>query len=298
MNKWGVDKGHNAYPDTGASGWIQEDVGTRNIGNLVIGGLNNTQGHSAACVTPEGQRFNSVIGSLAKRCQIANSMDLTGYISIHMNASNGEGHGVEVYAISDAGRELAKPILDNIVALGFTNRGIKYDNLYVLRNTKSPAILVEVCFCDSEIDKQIYNEMLIANAIVKGLTGQNTASLPTPALIPKQQIPAAGWRKDIQELQHLLNSQGFRDENGNSLDEDGYLGVHTLAAASKCIIRRGARGEITRWVQKKLGIDADAYYGEAPYHEMWDAIISLQEKHDLTQDGIIGINTWKVILNM
>ncbi|KZL88728.1 N-acetylmuramoyl-L-alanine amidase [Clostridium magnum] len=289
----GIDYGHNCAPDIGASGWIQEDDGTRNIGSLVVAGLDTTPGHQGACVTPLGETFSSVIGSLAKRCQIANSLGVNRYVSIHMNASNGQGHGVEIFANSDAAKQIAEPILSNLVALGFTNRGIKSENLYVLRNTVAPAILIEICFCDSEVDHAIYNEQNIATAIIRGLTGQNAVSIPIPTPITKQAFGTT-WNKDYASLQHLLNVQGFRDRNNNLLAEDGFPGALTLSAASKCIVKHGGQGDITKWIQCKLGITADGIFGTQTLITVQD----FQNSNGLQPDGIVGQNTWRKLLGL
>ena len=38
---------------------------------------------------------------------------------------------------------------------GLTNRGVKTDNLFVIKNTIMPAILVETAFIDKESDAQL-----------------------------------------------------------------------------------------------------------------------------------------------
>jgi len=43
----------------------------------------------------------------------------------------------------------ARAVLNNIVALGFTNRGIKDgSNLYVVKHPSAVSMLIEVCFVD------------------------------------------------------------------------------------------------------------------------------------------------------
>ena len=56
--------------------------------------------------------------------------------------------------------------------MGFVDRGIKNSNLYVIKNTIMPAILVECCFCDSQEDMNLYSQVTadkMAEAIVNGL---------------------------------------------------------------------------------------------------------------------------------
>ena len=65
---------------------------------------------------------------------------------------------------------MASTILQNICKLGFKNRGVKNGkHLHVLRNTKMPAILIETCFIDSQIDMNIYKTRETVEAIIEGL---------------------------------------------------------------------------------------------------------------------------------
>lgn len=75
----------------------------------------------------------------------AHAVDLD--VSIHLNA--GGGTGVEVWCYSNKVSDIASAICDNISnALGIRIRGVKYSNgLYVLKNTKAPALLGRVLFC-------------------------------------------------------------------------------------------------------------------------------------------------------
>jgi len=78
-------------------------------------------------------------------------------VSVHFNASNGQGHGTEVFYTSSAGHEYADAICDAICeATGLTNRGAKNDDsiggLYFLSHTSAVAVLIEVCFGDNEND--------------------------------------------------------------------------------------------------------------------------------------------------
>jgi hypothetical protein len=82
-------------------------------------------------------------------------------VSVHFNASNGQGHGCEVFYTSSAGKEYAKRIVDAICdASGLTNRGAKDDDdiggLYFLSHTNEVAVLIEVCFGDNEQDTVTY----------------------------------------------------------------------------------------------------------------------------------------------
>ncbi len=66
-----------------------------------------------------------------------------------------------------------------ITLLGFKSRGLKYrPDLYVLRNTMTPAMLVECCFVDDKDDVHLYDYRNMAGAIVYGITGQRVQEAP------------------------------------------------------------------------------------------------------------------------
>ncbi len=68
----------------------------------------------------------------------------------------------------------ATRVLNNLVGLRYTNRGIKDgSNLYVIRNTKAKAMLIECCFCDSKEDMDKYDAERMASAIVEGIVGKS-----------------------------------------------------------------------------------------------------------------------------
>ena len=91
--------------------------------------------------------------SLARRCEIANSIpDLDLFVSLHSNAAAGGGwssaKGWSVYLYGPGGdrERAAQDILEQVRAAGIAVRStpIVYDpELYVLKHTKAPAVLLE-----------------------------------------------------------------------------------------------------------------------------------------------------------
>lgn len=165
--KIGIDKGHNTKYDIGATGLRQEDDLTKEVGNKVISKLQNL-GYIVVDCTPSSA--TSTINSLDQRVQAANLNEVGIFAAIHFNIFNGSAHGTEVYYRTDSSKSLATNVLNNIVSLGYYNRGLKYNGtFYVLKNVKPPAILIECSFLDSQIDMSKYNAEAISNAIVSGL---------------------------------------------------------------------------------------------------------------------------------
>lgn len=163
-----IDIGHNAPYDSGAVGIESEDklnleVGSRLIRKCIIAGIRVVD-----CM-PKGVTSHGY--SLRKRVEAANNEEADYFISIHHNACPG-GYGTEVLCYpEERAQNFASAILPEIVELGFRNRGVKHrPDLYVLKKTNMPAILVECAFCDSEIDMKNYNPEAMAEAIFSGIS--------------------------------------------------------------------------------------------------------------------------------
>ena len=170
-----IDLGHGVGTDRGAVGIISEETIINEVGYLVINKL-KVLGHTVIEVRPTAA--TSVGNSLAQRTEKANTNNVDLYVSIHANA--GGGKGTEVFTYNAKEVTQARAVLSNLVALGFTNRGIKDgSNLYVVKNPSAISILIEVCFVDTQSDVDLYNSIgaeNIANAIVNGLTGQTVST--------------------------------------------------------------------------------------------------------------------------
>lgn len=156
----------------GASGYLDEVNEDRKVKNRVIE-LLRADGHTVYDCTDDNattQRAN--LKAIIYKCN-AHSVDLD--VSIHLNASGGTGTEVYIYSNNSKAKPYAERIAKNISnALGIRNRGVKVQtNLYVLRNTKAPSLLVECCFVDNENDKNHWNADKCAKAIVEGILNKS-----------------------------------------------------------------------------------------------------------------------------
>lgn len=108
---------------------------------------------------------------------MANKQPLDLFVSIHFNS--GGGRGTEVFTYGGEKHAEAVNICNALSALGFRNRGVKDGgNLYVVRHTNAKAILVEVCFVDTD-DAELYKKIgadKVAQVICAAITGQKTES--------------------------------------------------------------------------------------------------------------------------
>ena len=172
--KIAIDPGHNCLcsngkHDIGASGYAQEDDLTLELGELISKKLQQLKHIPINCLPSTAY---SVGHSLSSRVNKANQAAADIFVSLHFNALNGRAYGSEIFALSQAGAAIARPILNNIVKLGYTHRGVKQGGFYVLRHTSMPAILIECAFVDNKKDMAIYDAGKMADAIVKGLVGE------------------------------------------------------------------------------------------------------------------------------
>ena len=162
---YAIDIWHNAAYDSGAVGIRSEDICNKEVGTRVMQKLINL-GYKVVDTSPTNA--TSTTDSLKQRCDIANAANADYYVAIHFNIFNGAASGSEVFIGSDRIRTKAQQVLDNIVSLGYVNRGIQDNSrgLYVLSNTNMPAMLIECSFLDSVSDMARYNPDTLAEAIV------------------------------------------------------------------------------------------------------------------------------------
>ncbi|SHH50365.1 N-acetylmuramoyl-L-alanine amidase [Clostridium intestinale] len=267
---------------TGAVGFLNESICTREIGERVKSML-EAQGHEVTYC-----RVDLSDNDLAYRVELANKSDADIFAEIHLNA--GGGLGIEVYTYGAKEVPQARAVLNAIVELGFMNRGIKDGkSLYVIRKTNMTAMLIECCFVDTKEDADRYNPDAIAKAIVKGLIGTAVKEIPPVAqdTEPGKEISKCSGDTYIIEIQ-----QEFNKQFNSGLSVDGIPGPKTLAASP--LVKEGAQGNITRWIQSKVGTHVDGVFGPITKQ----AVKNYQNHTGLYVDGVVGQNTWRKLLGL
>jgi len=124
-------------------------------------------------------RGNEVDLDLSPRVSLANKINADIFVSIHANASRGKRrdiNGLETFYYRGwRGRLLAKKIQKQIlrVSPGSPDRGVKQGRYYVIKNTRMPAVLVEIGFLTGRLDarrlEKSAHRKRIAYAIAKGI---------------------------------------------------------------------------------------------------------------------------------
>lgn len=167
LNILAIDMGHNVSFDGGAVGIRREDDLNRGVGEALINKC-RAVGINVINCTPNSA--SSLSDSLEQRCTTANNAGADLFLCIHHNCGGGHGAEALVYRTGGVAEELGNAILNKIAEAGMSNRGVKVrQDLYVLRHTAMPALLVECAFVDSEEDMNNYNCEEVAEKIFEGL---------------------------------------------------------------------------------------------------------------------------------
>lgn len=123
-------------------------------------------------VTVDEIRTSDSTVSLWERSNFENRNNYDYFISFHRNAFMPEqARGVETYTYANQdsnSKASADKIQSALVNIGFVNRGVKKENFHVLRETKAPAVLIEIGFIDNTGDNNLFDSR--RSEIVKGIT--------------------------------------------------------------------------------------------------------------------------------
>ncbi len=316
-----VDMGH-CPKSTGANGYLNELTEDRKIGAALIKEL-KARGHKVIDVTPEDSASEWLTG----RANRANSAGADFFVSIHLNAGGGTGTEVLTTSTSKAKTIAARTSATLAKALGLRDRGRKNrDNVTVIKVTKMPSMLVEVCFVDTKKDAEAYKKLGaagVALAIANGIDGTNATkpSVTTTVVNKVQSVvkPAASTSydstpDDVREVQAYMNKKynsglavdgdfGAKTEAAIvkqvqkliGASADGVFGKNSKAAWGSRVVKKGSNGNLVRLVQMMLvcrgysvgSAGCDGDYGAKTVA----AIKSYQKKNGLSADGICGKNT-------
>lgn len=323
MAFYAVDMGH-CPKSTGANGYLNELTEDRKIGAALIKEL-QARGHKVIDVTPADSAGEWLTG----RANRANAAGVDFFVSIHLNA--GGGTGTEVLTTSNSGAKAiaARTSATVAKALGLRDRGRKdRNNVTVIKATKMPAMLVEVCFVDTKKDAEAYWKLGaegVALAIANGIDGTNatTTSVATTvvnkvtSVVSKPSASSTSYDTtpdDVSEVQTYMNK---KYNSGLAVDgdfgrltkaaivkevqkligtsADGIFGRNSKAAWGSRCIKKGSKGELVRLVQMMLvcrGYSIGSAGADADCGSKTVAAIKrYQQKNGLSADGICGKNT-------
>ena len=176
-----IDQGHNPRGfNTGAegNGFYEQDI-TYDIGKRLYDLFLDDPNFDVRLSRPTEE---TVLGtnnstSLVERVRQANEWGADIFLSLHNNAAeNPEATGNEALIYgpgATVARDLGTEILEQLtLTTGLRNRGIVYrPGLYVLKETKMPAVLVEMGFITNPYDAELlaYSPYLFSRGIYRGV---------------------------------------------------------------------------------------------------------------------------------
>ena len=175
-----ISSGHGKYV-RGAAGILDEVDEARRVVERVADHL-ETRGVDVEVFHDNTSQTQSENLSAIVAAHNACDRDLD--ISVHFNAyvECEKPMGVEVLYVTQD--KLAGQVSAAIADCGFINRGPKKrTDLAFLNGTEMPAILIEVCFVDSETDAEVYEKNFdqICDAIAEVIGGgESNVELPAP----------------------------------------------------------------------------------------------------------------------
>ena len=175
-----IDQGHNPInPNAGAegNGYREQDL-VFTIG-VELAEILRAEGYDVRLSRPtaDTQLGTSNATSLAARVNEANTWGADYFISLHANSSSlagASGSEALVYNLNSAAAALGADILVGLAdATGLPNRGVvQRTDLYVLRRTRMPAVLVELGFITNAGDASLManSPQLFALGVANGIT--------------------------------------------------------------------------------------------------------------------------------
>jgi N-acetylmuramoyl-L-alanine amidase len=120
---------------------------------------------------------------LQTRCDVANNLGARLFISIHVNAAPLESaHGTTVYWYKPQDASFAQAIEKNVIPLaGTADDGTRHENLYVVRHTSMPAVLIETAFATNPGDVALLRQPSFLQNVAQGIANGVKAYAGSPS---------------------------------------------------------------------------------------------------------------------
>lgn len=148
-------------------------------------------------ITVSLTRRTDVYLELSDRAKVANRMKADFFVSIHANSFLSTSHGSETFYKKDNSKSAAQVLNKAMVgASGLYDRGVKYGNFAVIRETTMPSVLLEVGFISNpEEEKLLFDTAFqdrVALAIAKSICDyMGVKFVVQPAPTPGKPVPVS-----------------------------------------------------------------------------------------------------------
>ncbi|WP_179289567.1 N-acetylmuramoyl-L-alanine amidase [Shouchella clausii] len=264
MTKIFIDPGHGGSdPGAVGHGLKEKDLVltiSRHIRDILLSEYKGVQVRMS--------RNSDVFLSLSERAKLANNWGANYFCSVHINAGGGTGFETFIHTSRSSKSVSYQNVVHPAIysKMDVKDRGKKFANYAVLRQTNMPAILTETLFIDNEKDAKLLKDSSFLKKVAQGHaegiakafglkskdgdSDKEEESKPKPKTKPKTKPkPAPSGDPEIRAIQKFANTYGF------DIKVDGILGPETLKALIKVL-----QTEINK--QFGAGLVVDGIYGK------------------------------------
>lgn len=203
-NRIGIFVGHSLLKSgiyTSAQGFKHEYLYNKQLGAELKDIFDSIGQPCDLIICPE-YKFEKSSQERSYKLPIANSGKYDLIMELHLNCSDGEGYGTEVFCYpANSAIEVGQRIQNRLSTI-FRDRKIKKTSgLYMLRETRPTAILIESFFCDSKRDCEIADRVGvqgIAKLIAEGVSD-------TTIELHKKGFEKGSYHKNVRITADVLN---------------------------------------------------------------------------------------------
>lgn len=165
-----IDPGHGGYDPGAVGNGLQEKditlvIALQLVPLLVFNGIGVALTRTGDYAP--GHFENDINAELKERVRISDAYGSNLFVSIHINAGGGTGEEELVSAMGGNAEKAANKILPYLLSAGgWSNRGVKTQNVLVLEDTICPAVLTENGFIDSVSDTNKLKDPVFIHGLV------------------------------------------------------------------------------------------------------------------------------------
>lgn len=223
-------------------------------------------GHTVTLVVCPEKQFTKSTEEKTYKLGIENAGDFDLVAELHLNASSSRAaKGAGVYYYSEKGKVYADRVVTKLGQYFENDGAIARSNLYMLSQTKAPAILIETFFCDNESDCKkaaTIGADAIGRAIAEGIANKTLTSTKTQQATTSVQTKAKEKCSSTKAL--------------------------TLSFP---VISKGCTGAAVSMLQTMIGTPVTGTWNDTDV-SAWKAF---QKNTGQDQDGICGQNGWTAV---
>ncbi|MGR6546257.1 N-acetylmuramoyl-L-alanine amidase family protein [Paenibacillus tundrae] len=169
-------------------------------------------------VTVSLTRRTDVYIGLSDRAKIANRMKADFFVSFHANSLFSTSHGSETFYKKDNSKSAAQVLNKAMVdASKLHDRGVKYGNFAVIRETTMPSVLLEVGFISNPTEERLLFDPEFQDRVAQGISKGICDYMGVKFVVDKPVKPAPVTYPVMEVTVHGEPAQKFEGINVNNV---------------------------------------------------------------------------------